>query len=215
LTTFITAHGIFLRLGKKYPAANLAGAEEQAPISEPYFQCRTYRTRGKAYCSQHRINAPDLEEAVLGDIRLHAESVINDKERFIKDTLKDMGSMNCDRSKSLSDRVRKLKAEVAEADERYVKLYDDLSNGIILESKFKLLYGKIEERQKVALSEIERLEEQLKTSEADAEAVELFAEQLADATRIKELSSELLNRLVDKNEVSKKECADGETVQKV
>ena len=38
--------------------------------------------------------------------------------------------------------------------------------------------------------------EQLKTSEADAGAVELFAEQLADATRIKELSSELLNRLL-------------------
>ncbi len=108
-----------------------------------------------------------------------------------------------------------LKAEVAEADERYVKLYDDLSNGIISESKFKLLTGKIEERQKVALSEIERLEEQLKTSEADSEAVELFADQFADATRIKELSYELLNRLVDKIEVSEIERADGETVQKV
>lgn len=184
-------------------------------MDKTYFQCRTYRTRGKAYCSQHRINAPDLEEAVLGDIRLHAESVIKDKERFIKGILKDMGSINRDRSKSLSDRVRKLKAEVAEADERYVKLYDELSNGIISESKFKLLSGRIEERQKVALSEIGRLEEQLKTSEADAEAVELFADQLADATKIKELSSELLNRLVDKIEVSEKECADGETIQKV
>lgn len=94
-------------------------------------------------------------------------------------------------------------------------MYDDLSNGIISESKFKLLSGKIEERQKVALSEIESLEEQLKTSEADSEAVELFADQLADATRIKDLSSELLNRLVDKIEVSEIECADGETVQKV
>ena len=45
--------------------------------------------------------------------------------------------------------------------------------------------------------------------------MELFADQLADATRIKELSSELLNRLVDKIEVSEKECADGETTQKV
>lgn len=58
-------------------------------------------------------------------LSLHAESVIKDKERFIKGILKDMGSINRDRSKSLSGRVRKLKAEVAEADERYVKLYDD------------------------------------------------------------------------------------------
>ena len=43
----------------------------------------------------------------------------------------------------------------------------------------------------------------------------MFADQLADATRIKDLSSELLNRLVDKIEVSEIECADGETVQKV
>ena len=81
--------------------------------------------------------------------------------------------------------LRKLKAEVAEADERYIKLYDDLSNGIISESKFKLLSGKIEERKKVALSEIERLEEQLKTSEADAAA----------AGSLKDISEKLINEM--------------------
>ena len=47
------------------------------------------------------------------------------------------------------------------ADERYVKLYDDLSSGIITESKFRLLSGKIEERQAKANAEIEKLEKQI------------------------------------------------------
>ena len=112
-----------------------------------------------------------------------------------------MGTMNRDKAEALSDKVKKLKGEVAEADERYVKLYDDLSDGIITESKFKLLSSKIEERQAKANAEIERIEKQIESASADAEAVEQFADQIAEATTIKELSAELLNRLVDKIEV--------------
>ena len=43
----------------------------------------------------------------------------------------------------------------------------------------------------------------------------MFTDQLTEAITIKELSSELLNRLIDKIEVSEKECRDGETTQTV
>ncbi len=180
-----------------------------------HFDCRTYRVLGKNGCSQHRISAADLMEAVLADVQLHAEKAIKDKDRFIRNVMRGMGTVNRDKVKDYSDKIKKLKSEVAEADERYVKLYDDLSNGIITEGKFRLLSGKIEERQARANAEIKKLEDQIEGAEADAEAVEQFADQLAEATTIKELSSELLNRLIDKIEVSEKECVDGETVQTV
>ena len=190
-------------------------SEAKGIYEKTYFQCRTYRTRGKAACTQHRINAKDLEDAVLADIQAHAGKAIKDKDKFIRGVMRGMGTVNRDKAEALSEKMKKLKAEVAEADERYVKLYDDLSNGIITEGKFKLLSGKIEERQAKANAEIERLAGQIENAEADADAVEIFADHLAEATTIKELSAELLNRLIEKIEVSEKECVDGETVQTV
>ena len=184
-------------------------------MDRTYYTCRTYRVLGKNGCSQHRIGASDLMDAVLSDIQTHAEKVIHDKDKFIREVLKGMGTVNRDKVKSYAERIAKLKSEVAEADERYVKLYDDLSDGIITESKFKLLSVKIEERQEKANSEIDRLEKQIEGANADAEAVELFSDQLAEATKIKELSSELLNRLIEKIEVSEKKCVDGETTQTI
>ena len=72
-----------------------------------------------------------------------------------------MGANGQEKAKAFSDKLAKLKKENAEADERYVKLYDDLSNGIITETKFKMLSGRIEEKQAKANAEIERLEKQI------------------------------------------------------
>ena len=188
---------------------------KRSVIDKTTFSCRKYRVVGKGACTPHRISAQDLEDAVLADIRVHAQKAIRDKDKFIRSIMSGMGTMNRDKAEALSDKVKKLKGEVAEADERYVKLYDDLSDGIITESKFKLLSSKIEERQAKANAEIERIEKQIESASADAEAVEQFADQIAEATTIKELSAELLNRLVDRIEVSDKECVDGENVQTV
>ena len=179
------------------------------------FQCRTYRVRGKKACTQHRIEAVDLEDAVLADIQAHARKAIRDKDKFIHDVMRRMGANGQEKAKTFSDKLAKLKKENAEADERYVKLYDDLSNGIITETKFKMLSGRIEEKQAKANAEIERLEKQIEGAKADVEAVTMFTNQLTEAITIKELSSELLNRLIDKIEVSEKECRDGETTQTV
>ena len=186
------------------------------PLNErAHFDCRTYRVLGKNGCSQHRIRASDLMDAVLADIQVHAGKAIKDKDKFIRDVMRGMGTVNRDKADALAEKMKKLRAEVAEADERYVKLYDDLSNGIITEGKFKLLSGKIEDRQAKANDEIERIGKQIEGARADADAVEQFADQIAEATTIKELSSELLNRLIEKIEVSEKECVDGEIVQTV
>lgn len=186
------------------------------PLNErAHFDCRTYRVLGKNGCSQHRIRASDLMDAVLADIQVHAEKAIKDKDKFIRSVMRGMGTVNRDKADVLAEKMKKLQAEVAEADERYVKLYDDLSSGIITEGKFKLLSGKIEDRQAKANDEIERIGKQIEGARADADAVEQFADQIAEATTIKELSSELLNRLIEKIEVSEKECVDGEIVQTV
>lgn len=186
------------------------------PVRErTYFQCRTYRVKGAAACGQHRINAADLEDAVLSDIQSLAESVVADREEFMENILHGMGDVSREAARELSERLEKLKAENEEADERYVKLYDDLSKGIISESKFRLMSRKVEERQEQNAGEIKKLEEQLAGSASDVQGIELFAEELAGAVEIRELSSELLNRLIEKIEISESHTEDGGKVQRV
>ena len=53
------------------------GRNKEKPVIErTFYQCRIYRVRGTGFCSQHRINADDLEELVLADIQTHAKRVI-------------------------------------------------------------------------------------------------------------------------------------------
>ncbi len=180
-----------------------------------FFQCRTYRIKGTGACSQHRINATDLEDAVLSDIQSLAENVVTDREEFVENVLHGLGDVNREVARELSARVDKLRAENEEADERYVKLYDDLTNGIISESKFKLMSRKVEEKQERNAEEIKKLEAQLGGSATDLQDVEIFAKELAGAVKIRELSSELLNRLIERIEVSDSRIEDGEKIQNV
>ena len=181
-----------------------------------YFQCRTYRTRGTSFCSQHRINAPELEEAVLSDIQSLAQSVIEDREEFITTIMDNLGSDNARKQMQVREEIKALKKQNEEADDKYIKLYDDMSAGLISDSKFKLLSSRIEEEQKQNETTIEELEKKLYTSSNDTNRVEFIADELAECTKIKELSNELLNRIIDRIEISEPVVTDnGERFQNV
>jgi DNA invertase Pin-like site-specific DNA recombinase len=185
-------------------------------MNKTYFLCRTYRTKGTGFCSQHRINAPDLEDAVLNDIRFHADRVINNREEFVGNIMQGLRGMNQSSQEQTEKRIAELKAKSDDADKRYIKLYDDRTQGIVSDSKFKLLSARIEEEQTAFLKEIEELEKSLKETGKDIQAVETIADEFAECTQMKELSTEHLNRLIEKIEVSNPETtANGEKTQKV
>lgn len=180
-----------------------------------YFQCRIYRTRGVKFCSQHRINALDIEEAVLNDIRSHADKVISDRESFVASVMEKMGNTDRGEQEQAKKRITELKAKNEEADRRYIKLYDDRTQGIVSDSKFRLLSVRIEEEQNEMLAEIAELKKKMENASADIHAVEAIADGFAECTQIKELSSELLNRLIEKIEVSEPKTVNGERTQVV
>ena len=64
------------------------GRNKEKPVIErTFYQCRIYRVRGTGFCSQHRINADDLEKLVLADIQTHAKKVIKNREKFMRKVL--------------------------------------------------------------------------------------------------------------------------------
>jgi hypothetical protein len=180
-----------------------------------YYQCRTYRTKGADFCSQHRINVADIEGAVLNDIQSHAETVISNREEFVGNIMHGMDVCDRNTREQAERRIAELKAKNEEADRRYIKLYDDRAQGIVSDSKFKLLSARIEEEQAEFLKEIAETETKLQNAGADIKAAELLADEFAECTQIKELSPEILNRLIEKIEVSNPETVNGEKTQKL
>jgi DNA invertase Pin-like site-specific DNA recombinase len=185
-------------------------------MEKTYFLCQTYRAKGTDFCTQHRINATDLEYAVLNDIRTHAESVINNREEFVRNIMQGLSGTNQNSHEHMEKRIAELKARNDDADKRYIKLYDDRTQGIVSDGKFKLLSARIEEEQTAFLKEINELEQKLKETNVDINAVESIADEFAECTQIKKLSTEHLNRLIEKIEVSNPETtANGEKTQKI
>lgn len=184
-------------------------------MEKTYFQCSTYRSEGKIHCTQHRIEASDLEETVLNDIKEHAAKVIKDRERFVRKVMQGLGFKRKENAEAIRTQITQLNAKIQDADGKYVRLYDDMTGNVISESKFKLLSSRIEAEQERAREEISKFEERLASFDTSEEAVNSLAGELAGYAEIKKLSAELLNRLVDKIEVSEKSCVGNEKVQKV
>jgi len=95
------------------------------PILASFYQCATYRTKGKDACSQHRINALDLENAVLDDIRKHAKKAMKNPDKFIRDILSGMTTSTAENADRLERKIAKLETENAETDRLYIKIYED------------------------------------------------------------------------------------------
>ncbi|MBS7113906.1 MAG: ATP-binding cassette domain-containing protein [Ruminococcus sp.] len=84
------------------------GRNKEKPVIErTFYQCRIYRVRGTGFCSQHRINADDLEELVLADIQTHAKRVIKNREKFMRKVLGQMDTTAANNRENIQKKLDK------------------------------------------------------------------------------------------------------------
>jgi phosphoglycerate-specific signal transduction histidine kinase len=58
--------------------------QRDEPIDCYIFMCNQYKLEGKTACTQHKIEARDLYDAVLADIQNHARRAVMDDEAFLE-----------------------------------------------------------------------------------------------------------------------------------
>ena len=59
-------------------------ARKDDPLANLGYCCNRYARSGKEHCSYHWLEARDLYDAVLADIRLHARQAMKDGDAFAK-----------------------------------------------------------------------------------------------------------------------------------
>lgn len=111
------------------------------------YTCSTYIHKGKAHCTQHRVDADDLYDAVLIRIQECAKAVTGDGtelENRVKELCEEDTQGHRD---SLEKLVSKQKDRLETLDRLIAKLYDDLINDKITESVFDKMLEKTQKEQ--------------------------------------------------------------------
>lgn len=184
-------------------------------LEKTFYSCSLYRTHGKTACSQHKLEAVDLYNAVLDDIRKHALQANTDREALVKKIIRQK-NLRINESKSEAEReLLKLKNRCTEIENSYASLYENLSRGIITDSRFKMMSQRYDKEQQEIETRISELEEQLKQHTSQTKDINSFIDGISGYAGITELNPKILNILIDRIEVSERTVIDGEETQKV
>ncbi len=155
------------------------------------------------------------DEGVSISIRKHALQANTDREALAKKIIRQK-NLCINESKSEAEReLLKLKNRCTEIENSYVSLYENLSKGIITDSRFKMMSRRYDKEQQEIEARISELEEQLKQHTSQTKDINSFIDGISGYAGITELNPKILNILIDRIEVSERTVIDGEETQKV
>ena len=111
--------------------------------------------------------------------------------------------------------LKQCKARIAEIEDLYAKLYEDVSKGLLPEKRFQMLADRYDKEQAELTEKIEQYEREGRAEHDQLDKIQDFIDEVSKYAGITELNYRILHQLIDKILVSKAEKADGEYVQKI
>ena len=173
------------------------GTNRQSKTPYSYYACSQYG-QGLRQCSIHYIRYNVLYDCVLSRLQYWFKEVQKDESRILQQILKSSDSERSLARKKAASELKKARKRQAELDTLFSRMYEDRVTGTITERNFSMLSDKYQKEQETLAQTIEALQQQLaqETQEtADAEKWIALIKQYASPT---ELTSELLNALIEK-----------------
>ena len=182
---------------------------------QDHFVCSTSRKKGKDVCDTHFIRAVVLEEGTLQHMRMVISCVASYEDAFRR-------ALGAKRSaevrKELAAKRRMLqKSEnrLAELDRLFKRIYEDMVNGKLSESRFQMLSEDYEKEQADLRIKIEMLEEEIQNQEDQADNVDKFIRQAKKYLHLEKLTPTILNDMVNAVYVHSPDKSSGHRVQDV
>ncbi|MBQ8241344.1 MAG: recombinase family protein, partial [Bacteroides sp.] len=182
---------------------------------QDHFVCSTSRKKGKDVCDTHFIRAVVLEEGTLQHMRMVISCVASYEDTFRR-------ALGAKRSaevrKELAAKRRMLqKSEnrLAELDRLFKRIYEDMVNGKLSESRFQMLSEDYEKEQADLRIKIEMLEEEIQNQEDQADNVDKFIRQAKKYLHLEKLTPTILNDMVNAVYVHAPDKSSGHRVQDV
>lgn len=197
----------------------MSRAHRRSPRTDPIdmigYQCNYYRTFGKSACTQHWIEARDIYDAVLADIKAHAEYALTHDKQMIEEIIAKLNADVSDNIKDTEKAIKKAHSRLNELDKLFSSLYEDKVAGNISERNFKQLSANYESEQIALEKEITENERLLRSIKVTTNNADAFVDTIKQYTDIDRLTSSLTHKLIDKIIVHNAELVDGVKQQKI
>ena len=183
------------------------------PIDCVQYQCNHYGTNGKEACSAHSVEARDLFDAVLADIRYYAKLALSSDEKQVRQLQKQLSSIGESEQKSLEREKRKLSKRLSELDKLFSALYEDKVLERITERNFDMVSRKYETEQAQLSTRIEEINASLAEKESTDSGVRDFFSLIAQYADTMELSASMVNALIERITVGERVQNEDGTVE--
>ena len=182
---------------------------------QDHFVCSTSRKKGTAVCDSHFIRAVVLEQGVF----THMKYVIGYVAQFEDKFREIMGAKHKAEVKRELAAKRKMitKSEnrIKELDRLFKNIYEDKTNGVLSESRFKMLADDYEREQEELKQKIFTLTAEIEQQEEQSDNVERFIAKVHKYLDLQELNSTVLNDMVKRVEVHTSQKIDDERTQQI
>lgn len=216
---FEEADGVYVRLqGKDRKSSRQDKAEIKVGIAYDGWKRagkERYKTFGKSVDTSHWIEARQLYEYVLNDMKRHAGEALSNNDELCEKLIQQIGSSKDKQTKSLDKEIREKKARLSEVDNLFQQLYEDRQNGNITERNYQMMRRRYEDEQTGLEQAIKELTAQRAESDKDRGIAEQFSKLIKGYAGIEELSAALLNTLIEKITIGEPQDVDGERIQEV
>ena len=182
---------------------------------QDHFVCSTSRKKGTEVCDSHFIRAVVLEQGVF----THMKYVIGYVAQFEDKFREIMGAKHKAEVKRELAAKRKMitKSEnrIKELDRLFKNIYEDKTNGVLSESRFKMLADDYEREQEELKQKIFTLTAEIEQQEEQSDNVERFIAKIHKYLDLQELNSTILNDMVKRVEVHTSQKIDDERTQQI
>lgn len=164
------------------------------------FDCGRLKRYGKAYCFSHYIQAQDLEEIVLDDIREMAKRISIDEETIKNEFMRKNAELADRALKTATKELQSKRKRLEELSRLMQNAYEDKVKGKIPEDICIGFIEKYSAEQKTLTAEIDELEKKLTETENTRQSADDFIravkKYLNAPTLTREMCYELIDRIV-------------------
>lgn len=173
-----------------------------------FFRCAQYKS-GRGKCTSHYIRNVVLEQLVLDNIRALADFVKRYEPVFLFLMAKERSNLREKDHDQLRQKVVQAKKRIADLDALIQRIYEDNILGRISDERFFKLTASFESEQAELTKFVETHEEHLNAIEDNNDGLRRLLIGLRECLAIHELTSTIVNTLIDRIEVHEAEIIDG------
>ena len=183
-------------------------AAKSVKENQEFHRCSAYK-ENRGTCSIHFIREVVLREMVQELVRRVAIFIQQYEAVFLYMYSKKHSLAKAANMRTLKTNIEKSQRRIVELDKLIERIYEDNVLGKIPDDRFSKMMGKYEAEQKALVEAVARAEHSLKVFEQDKVDLRIFLENIRKCTDIKELTPEIVNRLIRRIEVHNSEKVDG------